>query len=221
MRHLILTVVAFGHCFLALATTSGAGSSPIPPIDLIAQAERILLVQAGESEQFSGADGTVYLRTPLRLLWDLTRTAGKEQEPTFADAKLSIEWVWGRVLVDSTGRRIASLIFPYLFLKNEIAVVYLQRIPDDSTQERLHAFDGEWKVTEKRCFNPILHILEECPYPTGCGPTEVALPMGNSDWETLVVYAADVLTLCRHGRWRCFGEIAHINPDGTGRQDAR
>ena len=150
MRYGILVILVV---YLPLCLSSVLQASIPPPLpleDLVAQSERIVLVQALESECFLDIDGEVYTRMHLRLLWDLTQTAGKGPETTFEEGEISVVDLRGEIsYVDSAGKAIDLTVdsaMQGVFPRGVIAVVCLRRMAEDSTRDAFNNLVGQWSI---------------------------------------------------------------------------
>lgn len=74
-----------------LACEAGASRiGPQPPLEeLVAESERILVVEVSGEEQFDDGEYT-FTRTHLRVVWDITRAAGQEATPDDVGSELSV-----------------------------------------------------------------------------------------------------------------------------------
>lgn len=192
-----------------------------PPEDLVAEAERIAVVHGMESETFIDSDRSIYTTTRLRILWDLTQTAGRGWEPTFRSGEITVVDHGGMVTyLDSSGQerfQIDNNPNKAVIVENGIDIVYLHRLPPVSPGQGFSSFVGEWNVLDGKRGHTSFTDLEVVD--------GTARPILLEQWHALIQYSAAVLSLLgiapSQAEELAVGELRGLRPpDGTAAHSA-
>lgn len=207
-RILVLLVVCLA------SRTDGSLIGPRPPLaELVAESDRIVLAQVLGQERFD--DGKYrYTRTHLQVVWDMTHAAGHESGLGNLEAGISVVGWTGVVEGFLSGMTGAAF-----FVEGETVVVCLQRLRPRTEGVPYAPLTGEWSVSYglygRRGFNQRIFLWDGPP---------VVEPMHEDQWDSLVDYSVELLTLLGMGSSRAESQaleaLLPVRPSGGTTVDA-